>query len=275
MKKFEGILICTDLDGTLLNDNKHVSKENLDAIEYFKSEGGYFTFVTGRMPYSTQSIYSVIEPNCPFGCINGGGIYDHKKEEYTYTLEISPSVLTLVEYIDKEMPDIGIQVNTFEKIYFCRDSKANEYFRKVTGMPNIKKHYYDVKEPIAKVLFADVHDENIKKVEALLKKHPMAESFDFIRSEKILFEILPKGSGKGNVLFRLSEQLGIDTKRTVAVGDYHNDISMIKAAGVGIAVANAQPEVKAAADLITVSNTEHAIAKIINDIENGKIVFHQ
>ncbi len=272
MKKFEGILICTDLDGTLLSDNRNISAENLEAIEYFKNEGGFFTFVTGRMPYFAKEMYEKVKPNCPFGCINGGGIYDHRKNEYTYTLEISRRVLELVEYIDMKLPEIGIQVNTFDKIYFCKDSAANEYFRKITGMPNIEKHYYDVKEPIAKVLFADIYDDNIKMVERLLKGHPLAGNFDFIRSEKILYEILPKGSGKSNALLRLAEQLGVDMNKTIAVGDYHNDISMIKAAGVGIAVANAQPELKAVADRITVSNDEHAIAKIISDIENGSIV---
>ena len=59
MKKFEGCLICTDLDGTLFRSDKTVSKENIDAIEYFKSEGGYFTFVTGRMPFfSMRSVAS-------------------------------------------------------------------------------------------------------------------------------------------------------------------------------------------------------------------------
>ena len=61
--------------------------------------------------------------------------------------------------------------------------------------------------------------------------------------------------------------------RTVAIGDYNNDISMIKAAGVGIAVANAVEEAKAVADIVTVSNEEHAIAKIIEGIERGEIVF--
>ncbi len=271
MKKFEGLLICSDLDGTLLRKNKEISKANLDAIEYFKKEGGYFTFITGRMPYFAKDMYEMVKPNCPFGCINGGGIYDHNKMEYTYTLEIPKSVLELVEYIDNEINEIGIQVNTFDKIYFCRDNIANEYFRAVTGMPYLPMHYHDVDEPIAKILFVDHREGILEKVEDLLKNHPRAEEFDFIRSEKTLYEILPKGSGKDNALYKLSEQLGIDMKNTIAVGDYHNDISMIKAAGVGIAVANAQPEVKEIADMVTVSNDEDAIARIITDIDKGII----
>ena len=67
--------------------------------------------------------------------------------------------------------------------------------------------------------------------------------------------------------------LGIDMKKTVALGDFYNDVSMISVAGVGVAVANAVDEAKAAADIVTVSNEEHAVAKVISDIENGIIKF--
>ena len=71
--KFKGLLFCTDLDGTLYRKDKTISDENKRAIEYFKSEGGLFTFITGRMPYYSHTAYTAIEPNAPFGCINGGG----------------------------------------------------------------------------------------------------------------------------------------------------------------------------------------------------------
>ena len=70
--KFDGILICTDLDGTLYKNDKSISPKNCEAIEYFKQEGGLFTFVTGRMPFFVSNIYETVEPNVPFGCINGG-----------------------------------------------------------------------------------------------------------------------------------------------------------------------------------------------------------
>jgi hydroxymethylpyrimidine pyrophosphatase-like HAD family hydrolase len=69
----------------------------------------------------------------------------------------------------------------------------------------------------------------------------------------------------------LCRHLGVDMARTVAFGDYDNDVSMLKAAGLGVAVANATEEARAAADIITVSNEEHAIAKIIAELECGAI----
>lgn len=275
MKKFEGILICTDLDGTLLMNDKSVSKENLEAIEYFKSEGGYFTFITGRLPYFVGSICETVRPNAPFGCSNGGAIYDAAKKEYVSTTELSLEAMELVKAVDEGVENIGIQVYTFDKIYFSRENSAMEHFRALTGMPNIVKAYDEVTEPVAKIVFGDFREEAIQRTKMILDTHEKTAKFDYIRSEKTLYEILPKGVSKASVLPKLSEVLGVKPSHIIAVGDYNNDVAMIREAGVGIAVSNATPEAKAVADYITVSNEEHAIAKIISDIENGKIIFKE
>ncbi|MBO5315082.1 MAG: Cof-type HAD-IIB family hydrolase [Clostridia bacterium] len=273
MKKFEGILLCTDLDGTLLRNDKSISKENLKAIRYFMAEGGKFTFITGRMPYFVQHIYDTLNPNAPFGCINGGGIYDHRLDKYVWTRELSPECFELIDSVVENVKGIGLQVNTFDKIYFSMENDAMAYFREVTGVPNLVKPYREVKEPIGKIVFGDNRNEIILEIEKTLLSHPKAWKFDFIRSEHALYEILPKGNSKGDVMMRIADLLGIDRRRTVAAGDYNNDVSMLRDAGVGVAVSNASPAAKAAADCITVSNEEHAIAKIIKDIEEGKIRF--
>ena len=168
MNKFKGILICTDLDGTLLTDNSTVSKENLDAIDYFKSEGGKFTFITGRMPFFATDFYRQVGANTPFGCINGGGVYDCDGNRYIWKNPIDRSVLELVEYIDKKVEGIGIQINTFERIHFSRNNDAQERFRRITGAENITTDYYDVEEEIAKILFVDFDSKKLALVKELL-----------------------------------------------------------------------------------------------------------
>lgn len=271
MKKFEGILLCTDLDGTLLRNDKTVSKENLRAIEYFKQEGGLFTFVTGRMPFFVSNIYETVEPNVPFGCINGGGLYDHRAQRYVWTQTMPHSVLEMVAYADERITDLGIQVNTFEHVYFCKENDAMAEFRRITGLPNLACHYSAIKEPIAKIVFGDFCEESLHHLKELLDSHPMAGDFDFIRSEKTLYEILPKGIGKGAALKKLADFLRVDLSKTIAVGDYNNDVSMIRAAKLGVAVANACPDAKESADYVTVSNEEHAIARIIEELERGEL----
>ena len=144
-----------------------------------------------------------------------------------------------------------------------------ERFRSVTGVPNLTCGLDEVTDPIAKILFGDEREEALQYLKELLDAHPRAREFDFIRSEKTLYEILPRGIGKGTAIEKLVELLHIDPRKTVAVGDYNNDISMLRTAKLGIAVANACPEAKAAADHITVSNEEHAIAKIVEDLACG------
>lgn len=273
MGKFDGILICTDLDGTLLRRNKTISEENLRAIDYFKSEGGRFTFITGRMPYFVSSIYETVEPNAPFGCINGGGLYDHREQKYLWAETLSRDALELVEYADRNIEGLGIQVNTLGVLYFCRENEAMVNFRRATGMPNITKDYRDVEEPIGKIVFGDRDTSKLERLAKLLNGHPRAAEFDFIRSEATLYEILPKGISKGTALKKLCEVLGIPLSQSIAIGDYNNDIGMLRAAGIGVAVANASEDAKAAADYVTVSNEEHAIARVIADLDSGALRF--
>ena len=266
MGKFDGILICTDLDGTLYRNDKTISEENKAAIEYFKSEGGCFTFITGRLPYYSQDAYDKARPNVPFGCINGGGVYDGALHKYIWTRNMSDGVFPLIECIDKKFPEVGIQVCCFDKTYFAKENGVMSKFRRLTGLPNNTIAYCDVEEPIAKIIFGTDLEDEMLEIEKTLRSHPLAEKFDFIRSERTLFEILPKGVQKGLALAKLTEYLQVDPQRTVAIGDYYNDIGMFRAAGLGVAVSNACKAAIEAADYVTVSNEEHAIAKIICEI---------
>lgn len=270
MGKFDGILICTDLDGTLFRNDKTISDENIKAIEYFKSEGGYFTFVTGRMPFYFSEVTEAVKPNAPVGCMNGGGLYDTVKGEYIWNKVISDKVLELASLVDENFPDVGIMVPTLDRMFFCKESKAAATFRKLTKLENLVCHYNDIKEPKSRIVFAIDNYDEVVKIENMLKKHPLYNEFEFVGTEKIFYEVLPKGIGKGVAIEKLCDFLHVDVRKTVAIGDYYNDVSMFRKAGIGIAVDNACDDVKAAADFVTVSNEEHAIARVIYDIEAGK-----
>ena len=271
MGKFDEILICTDLDGTLLSSDKTISRQNIEAIEYFKSHGGYFTFVTGRMPFFASDFYNIINPNAPFGCINGGGLYDHKNNKYIWTRGIEAEVTELIKTVEETIPNIGIQPNSFINVYFSKDNYSMKRFRELTGAPNLVRSYTEIEEPLAKIVFGLDTEDDMNLIIKVLNSHPIADKFDFIRSEKNLYEILPKGISKGTSITKLSEYLSLSQGKIIAVGDYNNDIPMFKEASLGIAVSNACDDALNAADLITVSNDENAIAQIIYDIESKKI----
>lgn len=269
MGKFDGYLICTDLDGTLFNSERKVSEENAEAIEYFKREGGSFTFITGRPYYTARGAYEMVKPNVPFGCLNGGGIYDGEKHEYIMHRELDRSAFSIVDFITKNVPDVAVNVYTPDITYFPKVTEATRIYAKLTGCEIIERKIEEIDCPVSKIVFAHTVFSEIDRVSELVKEHPLYENFAFIRSERFLFEILPKENSKGNLLCELARYLGIDMKKTVAVGDYDNDISMVMAAGVGYAVENAVGELKAVADRITVSNDESAIARIIEDLGKG------
>ena len=271
MGKFSGYLLCTDLDGTLLKNDKTISQENKQAINYFMENGGRFTFITGRMPYTARSLYEAIRPNAPIGCVNGGALYDYDSESYIWRQELDERAFELVEDI-YEKTDVGIQVNTFDKIYYSRNNAAmEEFFRRIPTDTELL-HWRDIPRPVAKVIFTELEEEKLCQVMELLHAHPLAYIFDFVRSEKILYELLPKGINKGTALKNLCAHLKLSPEKTIAVGDYNNDIGMLVEAKIGVAVANACADAKTAADIVTVSNEDHAIAKIIYDIENGTII---
>ena len=269
MKKFEGMLFCTDLDGTLYANDKTVSKENLDAISYFKSEGGLFTFITGRVAETSMEICRTVLPNAPFGCINGGGIFDLQKDQYLWHATLPSGFLELVRAVDVALPEIAIQFDTEQNIYFYKDNSAMQYFRAVTGVENRQCSRDGVAIPMLKIVFAHDDPRQIEALANLLQNHPLSDRFDFIRSEQRLYEILPKNTSKGNVLVKLAKLLNVPIERTIAVGDYNNDVAMLKQAGLSFAVSNAVAEAKAVAKHITVSNNEHAIAAIVDGLDRG------
>ena len=266
MGKFDGMLFCTDLDGTLYRSDKTVSEENLEAIAYFKSEGGIFTFITGRPPISAKDIWNLIKPNAPYGCFNGAGIYDQRTKSFLWRMTLPKEVMDLVAYVDEHMPDIGIQLNAEQQIYSNKDNPAMMDLRRAQKLPEVFCHYTDVQEPVVKVIFAHRDGARIEALQDVLNRYPKAKDYDYIRSEHSLYEVLPKGVSKGVALEKMAQLLGVDMRKTIAVGDYENDVSMIRRAGIGIAVANACPAAKAAADHITVDNDSHAIARIIREL---------
>ena len=116
--KFKGMLFCTDLDGTLFNSNRQLSEQNSKAIEYFKSEGGLFTFITGRVRLTADEIYRRLKPNAPFACFNGAALYDGVSQSFKWWIKLDSDFKYIVEDVKKNFPDAGCHLNTKDNIYF-------------------------------------------------------------------------------------------------------------------------------------------------------------
>ena len=262
MKKFEGILLATDLDGTLLKADKSVSEENKLAIEYFKENGGKFTFITGRTPMAVSSLCKIVTPNAPIGCMNGAGIYDYDNDRLLWSVTIPDSVKELVEFVDLEFPHTGIELITKTQVIFCKENAVTDKHVKDEGYPYIIGDYHTMTEPMVKILFAD-HPQNLDILAREILKHPRINEFAHMRSDAVYYELLPLGLSKATLIQKIPSFMDTEITKTIAIGDNDNDAEMIRVADIGYAVSNASAAAKACADIVTVSNEEHAIAKVI------------
>ncbi len=267
MGKFDGLLFCSDLDDTLLTDDKHISDENVKALQYFMDNGGKFTFATGRTPMGVNNILKYIVPNAPVVCFNGAAIYDISAEKYIWQAKLDEVAFKAVEFIDKNFPSAGIVVCSDTQSYHPKTNRRVEEYRAWEKFPENYIDYKDIKEEWRKVLFM-VEENEIEPLKKLLNESEFADLFDWTRSSPWYYELLPKGSTKGNGMLRLADYLGIDHKNTIAMGDNENDVSSVTMAGMGVAVANAVEVIKKAADMITVDNNSHAAMAVVNYIEN-------
>ena len=253
--KFSGYLLATDLDGTFTVDNGHVSLENRIAIERYQRMGGLFTVSSGRSIEYIRSLTG-FRPNAPIIAFNGAAVYDPDSMMLLKDWPLDPELLKeadrmaetgLCEHIILNGPDLSA---SWKK---DRDAgmKPSEFFA-----PYADRKLY-------KLVFAQNREYTLALHELM---QAQSHRYYSCMSWSMGIEILQKGSGKGPALQWIRDHsCGITC--TIGVGDYENDISLIRDADIGYAVGNADPEVKAAADRITVRHTESAIAHILYDIE--------
>ena len=270
MGKFSGILLCTDLDDTLLTTDKKISDNNRRAIDYFKSEGGLFTFATGRVPHGAKLMLEYINPNAPMVCFNGAGIYDFAKDKLVWAAHLDKDAVKVLEFVEELFPQAGIEVCSADKIYFAKMNHVVWEHKTIEHFPDLFANYHDITEPWSKVLFM-TEPETVPLVKEALLNSEFADKYSFVRSSPNYYELLPKGASKGGGLIELARILGIPREKTIGVGDNENDLTLVQMAGAGVAVANAVDMVKRAADYITVDNNSSAIAAVIRAVEDGKI----
>lgn len=263
MKKYEGILLCTDLDDTILTSDKTISDKNIEAIKYFMNEGGLFTFATGRVPKGVQPILKYIVPNAPMVCFNGGCIYDIQKEKELWASELTSEAIDVVDYVTSLHPSCGVEVCGKDKIYFCIRNRIVDEHQRLEHFPDNDMNYKDIPEAWRKVLFMVEADE-VETIRNIISQSQYADSFSYVKSSPWYYEILPKGNTKGEGLLRLASMLNIKPENTIGMGDNENDIDLIQKAGTGVAVSNAVKLIKDAADIITRNdNNNDAVAELI------------
>ncbi|WP_088833006.1 Cof-type HAD-IIB family hydrolase [Paenibacillus tyrfis] len=268
-RRFEGYLLVTDMNGTLLDSAKQISGENRAAIERFTSLGGRFTLATGRIAGSVRPFVEQLPVNTPAILYNGAVIHDFSRGEAIWERTLSASAKEAVGRVLERFPGIGAElyVRGGAAPYVLQENETTERHRAVEKFPLLRLNSYDdVSEPWIKLLFAwepSLLDEAVPEIVRLTA----GTEVDWVRSDDKYFEMLAPEATKGHALERLAAELGIPMERCIALGDHLNDLEMIRRAGIGIAVANAHPELLDAAKRHGKHHNEHAIADVIEWLE--------
>lgn len=273
MGKFDGMLLVSDLDGTLLDDNKQVPQANLDAIRYFQQEGGVFTLGTGRTYETSRVFYRMAEANAPIVCFNGGALYDFDKEDFVWYAAIEDTAFcTVVDEVEQAFPGIGIEVYTDRQLYFHRENAYSDAHLAREPLNHIVQDYHNDPAHIwMKTIFTD-SPERLKQLEAFIQQQRYVERFPSIRfvySEQTFFELLSREGTKGTGLLALAKYLGIDRTRTCAIGDNYNDEEMLRDAAMSFCPENGVPEMKELAGMVTRNNNQGAIVDAVTWMEQN------
>lgn len=250
MGKFDGILLCSDFDGTCAIGGA-VPEENIKAIKYFRENGGLFTFASGRPHDFLVSLFGDQKFGAPLICLNGAVIYDIDTRKMLSERMLSGFDKEKSDRIIKEVGNV-----TFVGLF----SKEGSDFVDVGNGQSIPDDIYDKLYKIAFRVSGDESDGYRAKqiITEIMKGHCVE------RSSSNYIEVLEPASTKAPNTLALKKLVGAHT--LVCVGDYENDIEMIKSADIGYAVGNAIDSVKAVADRVTVSCDKFAIAKIVEEL---------
>ncbi len=268
-------LFVTDLDGTLLTTDKRVTPAVSEALSEFVSEGNHFAICTGRDINSARSVYCELGLTLPGSYVvayNGGQIYDVDRGETIYRTGID---LPTIREIYRLADEYDVYVHTYNDDYILarEEHECLSYYQRVIKTPVklLGDGLFDfIETPPCKVICIELHDHEKQERFRHAAEEKFADKLDIMYSNPYYLELIPKESGKGEALKRLCEFLEIPIENSIAAGDGDNDISMIEAAGVGVAMLNAPETVRTSADVVTRFDNDHdGLAEIIRN--KGKI----
>lgn len=262
-------ILFVDLDGTLLNDRKEITPENLAAIEKATALGHAIVVSTGRHISSAIKQVQRLGLNKP-GCYaitsNGALLCNTYTQETVFSTGIPKE---LVRPILDEAYSFGIhgQTYTAECTVCEKDNRECKFYEKHTLMPY--KVVPDVTQVLTedpvKILFIDLDSkQKLEDFRTHMKPYCDSHGIDMFFSCDYYLEFLPHGINKGSGVRYLSKLLGVPIENTIAAGDAENDITMLEAAGTACVMKNAAPEMASYADYITKRDNNHSgIAEVI------------
>lgn len=266
-------LVCIDMDGTLLGENHTVSKENKEALKKATELGVHIAITTGRLFTSAKMYSDLIGVKAPIISSNGGYIKEKDKEEIIYESPIPRENLYKIYDVIKKY-NFLTYFNTCDTVITEIDLPENHAYKIMNKeLPEDMRVKIDVvdsfetalKEYTGKILKAICVDVNkTADLQKARKELEELDEFEIVSSWQNNIEVMNKNTSKGNGVKNLAKMLGVKREEIICIGDNENDLSMIKYAGLGVVMGNANDEIKEQADYVTDTNINDGVAKVIN-----------
>jgi Cof subfamily protein (haloacid dehalogenase superfamily) len=261
-------LIATDVDGTLLDENEEVTPRTRAAVRAAVAAGTQFVLATGRPPRWIAPVVDALGFAPMAVCANGAVVYDSATDRILSARTLSAEVLVeLAEVATRIIPGAGLAV---ERVGRSAHDAATPGFLSSPGYEhawlnpdNTEVSLEDVLSAPAVKLLIRKADARSSDMAAALAPHVGLQGDLTYSTNNGLIEVVPLGISKATGVDEVAAPLGITAGDVVAFGDMPNDISMLLWAGLGVAMGNAHPEAKAAADEVTTPNTDDGLARVL------------
>lgn len=254
-------MIALDLDNTLLNSNKEISKRNEQALRKLHDQGIHVVLCTGRpinaiWPYIEQ--LGLTKPDDFTITFNGGLVINNVTRDHLFEMGMQKADLQpLFDFVKKEQ--LPLDVLDFERVYELSDQPASIYKTVLKNIEFRDQKMGDLPDTTyskaVMAIPADQLSQIIKRLPTGLTAH-----YHAVQSQPMIMEFLPQHVDKSVGLKALLDHFGEDFSNLMSFGDADNDLGMIKAASQGIVMANGLPEVKQVATALTDSNDEDGVA---------------
>ncbi len=265
--KIKDILLVSDLDGTLIGENFLIPPRNIEAIRRFQRKGGHFSVATGRPLDATKRYFGPVVPNELCVLLNGSVIYDFKACRATRFFPIPAQAPGFAKRVAGRFPQAGVEAFRKDSQFVLRSNPYVTEHLAHEKIPYREGAWEDRGEAWGKVLFAS-------DPETKARMHEFADSFPhpgvrFVETSEYYLEMLPEGINKGTGLDEVIRQTRYERKNVFAIGDYYNDIELLKTAGFAAVPANAPPEIRQYADFVTGHCRDGAVADLIEYLEEN------
>lgn len=267
---FDGCLLAADIDGTLVGDEGTVNPRCIEKIKYFVSEGGAFSIATGRSVGAISCVLKAIDCLSPSVVMNGAVIYDYKKEKTVHQLLLPDSDKAAVFEVMECFPNVGIEVHCGARAILLRrnsETDDHETYEDFTAEPMDFKNCSSF--GWNKVLFTFTDTADIDCVKVLLAgknlQSNLINTTAFVYDkQRYYLELIPKNVSKAEAVVRLCGLLGIKNGGLFTIGDYYNDVPMLRCADVCAVPENSPEDIKAVSDVVVSTAKDGAVADFID-----------